>query len=274
MATESEEEMGTQGVYLYAIVRELPMQDMGPIGLEGGEVYTIAEDRLRAVVSDVPHRDELRPERRHLQAHQAVVNAVLERSPVVLPVSFGTIADDEEGIRRLLRRYAEELSEQMEHVQGTAQMNMRLSYTAKEPTVFGYLVNERQPELRNLRDAMFGGGRVPSREEKIDFGQKIEAALNELRDEFTRQVEQTVAPHCNEMKILPQRSESEIVRLACLVPKDAMDAFDSAVQEFARSVDDRFEVGQSGPFPPYDFAELHLSVEEGPEGGADVRADT
>src|SRR5262245_61736140 len=116
MASEMEKESAPLGVYLYAIGRQVPVQDMGPVGVEGSEVYTITEGNLSAVVSDVPRGGELRPERRHLAAHQAVVNAVVDRSPVALPVSFGTIADDEEGIRRLLRRYAGDLSDQMERL--------------------------------------------------------------------------------------------------------------------------------------------------------------
>jgi hypothetical protein len=274
MTAETEKEMEAQGVYLYAIGPELPVQDLGAIGVEGSEVYTIAEGPLRAVVSDVPFTRELRPERRHLAAHQAVVNAVLERSPVTLPVSFGTIADNENGVRELLRRHADQLSEQMERVKGMVQMNVRLSYAAQTPGVFEYLLNERRPDLRSLRDAIFGGGRTPTREEKIDFGQKIEAALNELRDELTQQIEQALSPRCSATKVLSPRSEQELVRLACLVAKDSTGAFDSAVQEAARSFDDRFVFEQSGPFPAYDFTELHLSVEEGAEEGTDVRADT
>jgi hypothetical protein len=263
--------MEPRGVYLYAIVQEVPVQDIGPIGLEGAEVYTIAEGQLRAVVSDAPDTEELRPERRHLEAHQAVVNSVLERSPVLLPVSFGTIAGDEDEVRRLLRRYADELAEQMDRLGGKAQMNVRLSYAG--PSIFEYLVNERRPDLRDLRDATFSGG-TATREEKIDFGQKIDAALNELRDELTQQLAQALSPRCSETKRLQPRSEQEMARLACLVAKDSPKELDAAVEEAARSFDDRFILEQSGPFPPYDFAELHLTVEEGVEEGADVRADS
>ena len=65
-----------------------------------------------------------------------------------------------------------------------------------------------------------------------------------------------------------------MARIACLVTKDSTDKFDAAVKETASSFDDRFTVEESGPFPPYDFTELHLSVEEGAEEGSGVRADT
>jgi hypothetical protein len=255
--------MEDQGVYLYAIGRELPVQELGTIGVEKSGVYTIAEGDLRAVVSDVPFTRELRPERRHLAAHQAVVNAILERSPDILPVSFGTIAENEEGVRRLLNKFAGEISEQIDNVKGNVQMNVRLSYASKSPTVFEYLVNERQPELGKLRDQLYGEGRTATREEKIDFGQKIETGLNQLRDELGEKLEQAMAKKCSSTKMLTPRSEEEMVRLACLVPKDSTKDFDAAVQEVAKSFDDHFTLEESGPFPAYDFTELHLNVDEG-----------
>jgi hypothetical protein len=273
MATQ-ETDVDAQGVYLYAIGQDLAVQDLGKIGVEGSEVYTIEEGNLRAVVSDVPRTREMRPERRHLAAHQKVVNSVLERSETILPVSFGTIADDEAGVRSLLRRFAEMISEQMDRLKGGVQMNVRVSYSAKEPSVFEYLLTEREPELKALRDRIFGGGRAASREEKIDFGQQIEAALNRLRDEFAEKLEK-LSTQSRETKVLSPRNEQEIVRIACLVAKDATDAFDAAVKEIAQSIDDRFTVEESGPFPAYDFAELHLSsIEEGAEEGTGARADS
>jgi len=265
--------MEEQGIYLYAIVPDVPVQDMGAIGLENGEVFTIAEGSLRAVVSAISATEELRPERRHLSAHQTVVNRILEHSSVVLPVSFGTIADDEAGVRRLLREHADELSEQMARLEGRVQMNVRLSYSAQSPTFFDHLVREHRPELNKLRDTLFSGGRTPTREEKIEFGQKIEAAMNELRDEFAERLTEALSGKCKEVKRLTPRSESEVARLACLVTKDSIDAFDSALASAAKTIDDRFTVDQSGPFPPYDFAELHLSGED-LRGGAETRADS
>ncbi len=262
--------MGKQGVYLYAIVPELPLQELGERGVDGSEVYTIGEGKLRAVVSDVAMTGELRPERRHLAAHQAVVNAVMERCPVVLPVSFGTIAGDDDGIRDLLRRYAGDLSEQMERVDGRVQMNLRLPFVGK--SIFGQLLDE-QPELAKLRDATFRRGHAATREEKIEFGQQIDAGLNELRGELSRRMEEAIGEICVETKSLPVRGETEMARIACLVDKESVAKFDAAVQKLAGLFDDRYSIEQSGPFPPYDFAELHLTVDEG-AGEEAPRADT
>jgi hypothetical protein len=252
------------GAYLYGIVPELPIQDLGPIGLAGEEVYTIAEGGLRAVVSDLELASgvELRPERKHLAAHQAVLTKLHQASDVVLPVSFGTIADDEDGIRRLLHKYGDELMLEMERVKGKTQMNIRLAYTTDKPGVFDFLL-ERRGDLASLRDSLFGGGQEASRDAKIDFGQKIEAALNELRAEVGQKLESALRGACDEIKGLATRGETELARFACLVGKEQTAELERAVNDAARAFPDSFEMEFSGPFPPYDFTEMHLEAEEG-----------
>ena len=67
----------------------------------GAEVETLVEGRLAAVVSRIaPGR--IRPQRANLAAHHRVLHDLAEQWPV-LPVVFGTVAGDEEQLRRLLQ---------------------------------------------------------------------------------------------------------------------------------------------------------------------------
>jgi hypothetical protein len=142
-------------------------------------------------------------------------------------------------------------------------MNVRLTFTGK--SIFEHLLGQ-QPELAKLRDLTFRQGHTPTRDEKIEFGLHVDAGLNQLRGEISRRLEDLIAPKCTELKSLPARSEAEMARMACLVDKEATAGFDAAVQAAARTIDDRFTVEQGGPFPPYDFAELHLTADQGAEG--------
>lgn len=245
------------GTYLYAVVPKSVASKIEQVrGVEQGNVYTVESGELAAVVSDVPSREEMRPERRLVAAHQEVLKRATEASPVVLPVSFGTIAGDPEGVRELLKHYEQDLSDQMQHVEGKVQMGVRVSYTASHPSVFEFLVAS-SPELREARDRIANIGREPTREEKIDLGQLVDAALGKLRDEYARGVEQAIGV-VGECKRNPPRSEKEFVNAAFLVGKDKQPDFESAVRSVAGFFPDSFMVEELGPFPPYDFVELHV----------------
>jgi len=232
------------GRYLYGILfsSEAPSQhpggDCGAIdGIDGGVVHCISEGELAAVVSDVPDR-KIRPERRHLAAHQGVLKRLMEEG-TVLPLTFGTIAG-------LLKRVA-----------GKFEMALRVSWDA--PNIFEYIVSIH-PELRSVRDRLFRGGRDPSHNEKIELGRLFDRILNEDRVTHARTVAGVLASCCFEIKENPPRQEAEVMNLACLVERHAQDEFEKAVFEAAKLFDNGFSFDYSGPWPPYSFVEVNIEM--------------
>jgi hypothetical protein len=51
-----------------------------------------------------------------------------------------------------------------------------------------------------------------------------------------------------------------MVRMACLLEKGKEGEFEAALEKAANALPDEFTIEQLGPFPPYDFIELHLTV--------------
>jgi len=251
------------GTYLYAVVSGLPDADLGPIGLFDTRVYTVAITNgggdLVAVVSDISTDEELRPERKNLAAHQRVMRKVVESSRVALPVSFGTVSDSADGVRNLLTRYHSDLLEQIHRVEGKVEITARAYYKPEHPTVFEYVVS-RNPDLWQLRDRLTASGRVPTREEKIELGQAFEQALNSAREEYAGALEREIQPFCADVKRNPPRNEQELVRLACLIPKEKQREFEAALDRSAKALPEEFLIEEHGPFPPYDFVELHLTA--------------
>jgi hypothetical protein len=251
------------GTYLYAVASGLSEADLGPIGLFDTRVYPVTitngGGELVAVVSDIPTADELRPERKNLAAHQRVLQKVIESSRVALPVSFGTVADSADGIRNLLTRYQADLKEQMHRVEGKVEIAARTYYKPEKPSVFEFFVS-RNPELAQLRDRLTGSGRQPTRDEKIELGQAFEQALNRAREEYASALERELQPYCAEVKRNAPVNEQELVRLACLIPKDKQRDFQAALDRSAKALPDELLIEEHGPFPPYDFVELHLTV--------------
>ncbi len=245
------------GTYLYAVLPKSSVPgDLGEMqGVENGKVYSIIDGDLAAVVSDVPTRKELRPERRLMAAHQQVLRHVTDSSLGALPVSFGTIADGSDGVRQLLSRYQRDLAEQIRRVEGKREIGVRVTYEAERPTVFEFLV-ANSAELREARDAL--AGREATRDEKISLGQRVDAAMNALRDDYGRKVEEAIG-QIAESKHNPPHNERELVNLAFLVPVARQADFDAGVRSAAKLFPDSFSVQELGPYPPYDFVNLHVT---------------
>ena len=102
------------GKYLYAIIAGETDRVFGPFGIDGGLAYSISDGRIAAVISDFSDW-KIRPERRHLAAHQQVLKKLLQES-TPLPMSFGIVARGEKAIRKILSTHQKAFMERLNHV--------------------------------------------------------------------------------------------------------------------------------------------------------------
>ena len=245
-----------EGRYLYAIVSGPGERQYEFAGINGASVYTIANGKVAAVVSDIPN-DRIRPERRHLAAQQAVLKGLLATSDSMLPMAFGIIADGPKAIQKILSRNHEAFLRQLRRVAGMVEMGLRVSWDV--PNIFEYFVNTH-PDLRATRDRFLGPFGNPSQEDKIELGRLFDRLLNEDREAYTDQVEEILSQYCQEMKRNKCRSEAEVMNLACLVRQEAQDRFEAGVFEAAKLFDNNFTFDYNGPWAPHNFVELELKL--------------
>lgn len=243
------------GVYLYAVIRGSEDRKLDVKGINDGEVYMLKQEDLAAVVSDMPEVGKLRPERRHLAAHQRVLTHLVEESDVVLPVSFGTVPESKKAVQELLSRYKDDLTSQLQRVEGKVEMGLRVALEV--PNVFEYFVS-KNPELKQARDQIFDSKTEPTREEKIDLGQQFESILSKNREECVKKVESFMSEYCSEIRQNNCRNEQELARVSCLIEKDRTDVFVDAVSKAAEQFEDDYVFNYNGPVPPYNFVEVRI----------------
>jgi hypothetical protein len=239
--------------YIYAIVASDEPRVYPLLGIEGRDVYTITDGRVAAVVSGLTSA-KIRPERANLRAHQAVLKRLIEDT-TPLPMAFGTIADSPQAIHRILIRNRRVFEQQITRVAGKVEMGLRV--TLDVPNIFEYFVNTHT-ELRLARDRLMSARHEFSQEEKIELGRMFDRLLNEDREDNTSKMERVLAPLCVEFKANLCRNEKEVLNLACLVKRDAQEAFSAGVFAAANLFDNNFSFDYSGPWAPHNFVEIDL----------------
>jgi hypothetical protein len=239
--------------YLYAIVAAEEALAYPSLGVEGSDVYTIADGGIAAVVSRLT-RAKIRPERANLKAHQAVLNRLIaDTTP--LPMAFGTIANSPQAIHKILARNRRAFAEQLARVADKVEMGLRVTWDV--PNIFEYLVNTHA-ELRLARDRLMGARHEFTQEEKIELGRMFDRLLNDDREAHIAKVERILSPLCAEFKANPCRNENEAINLACLVKRDAQETFSASVFAAAKLFDNNFSFDYSGPWAPHNFVDLDL----------------
>jgi len=243
-----------QARYLYAVVAEPLPRTIDLPGINERPVYTVALDGVALVASDID-ADKIRPERRYLAAHRAVLGKLLEQADAVLPMRFGLIAAAPGEVTKLLSRHRDLIARQLRRVAGKIEMGLRVSWDV--PNIFECFVNTHA-ELKEMRDGLFRGPGEPSQEDRIELGRLFERLLNEERLALTQTVEETLSARCAEIKRNAVREEREVMNLACLIEKNRRAEFENGVFEAARHFDNNFAFDYNGPWAPHAFAEISL----------------
>jgi hypothetical protein len=257
MNTISEPSPSKVGEYLYAVAALGKDRTFDVAGIDGGAVYSVPNGRVAAVVSDCV-RQKLRPERAHLAAHKEVLKRLMQES-TVLPMAFGTIADDVKAVRRLLSLNQEIFLEQLERVAGKAEMGLRVKWDV--PNIFEYFI-DIHPELRAARDRLLGNQREPRQEDRIELGQLFDRILNDDREAHSEKLEEALAPCCAEIKRSPLRNVNEVANLNCLVGRNDQKQLEEAVFQAARLFDNNYAFDLNGPWAPHNFVEMDLKLDE------------
>ena len=242
--------------YLYAIIRDAGNRSYGNIGIDGSGVYTLSDGQVSAVISDMGSCERIRPERRHIAAHQEVLKCLMEKETTSLPITFGTIAEGPREIKKILAMNRTAFMEQLQRVDGKVEMGLRVTWDV--PNIFEYFVNTHE-ELRAARDTFLGTHREPSQEDKIEVGRMFDRLLQEDREEYAGRVEDVLMPSCFEIKRNPPKNEREVMNLASLVGRrESKTTFEAAIFEAARLFDNNFAFDFNGPWAPHNFVDIEL----------------
>lgn len=241
--------------YLYAFVQGALKQEPGEIGLGGTLAYAIENKGLAAIVSDVPNK-RVRPERRNLAAYQAVLKSLLQES-TPLPVSFGIVAENRQGVEIILNKYTDVLHEHFHLVQGKVEMGLRVTWDV--PNIFEYFIDIR-PELKAARGRFFGRHSGPSRDDKIELGRMFDGILQEERTEHTGYVRSVLLEYCEQIAENKCAKEADVMNLACLVERKGLDRFEEGVFQAAEHFNNNFAFDFNGPWAPHNFVRLELEL--------------
>src|SRR5919199_2434446 len=258
------------GTYIYCVAYAQPFEKNGSSllatpGIGGQKVRLVTYDDLAAVVSDAP-RDGYDVTRENLLAHQRVITQAMTRSDV-LPVAFGTVAESDQQVQeQLLRGAADDLHRALAEVQGCVELELKVLWN--EERLFAEIVAENE-DIRALRDSLAGQPPEATRDERIQLGERVAAALQRKSEAETAALLDALKPLAVETRVNNNLGDMMLLNAAFLVDKTQEQAFDAKVQALGEARAGRQIFQYVGPLPPYNLVDIRLRWEEEPNGSAD-----
>jgi hypothetical protein len=252
-------------LYVYGIGDEGRAVRLGPIGLQGREVYTIPYQDVCAIVHDCPAQPYQSKDdkvvRGWVLTHQRVLDVALEGFKTLLPMGFDTIirsddgADPQQVVRDWLGENYADIQDKMAKVRGRQEFGVQIFW---DPSIIGRQITEASEEFQALDQQIKSRpeGTAYMYREKLArlLKQKMEERADQCFKEFYARIKQHVDDTVVEKTKRIERDKQMLMNLSCLVRKDRVQELGQELEQIERL--DGFSVRFTGPWPPYSFVAI------------------
>ncbi|MBI3327402.1 MAG: GvpL/GvpF family gas vesicle protein [Nitrospinae bacterium] len=242
------------GKYFYGVILVDAEPGLGPIGLNGEQVYTLRQGDIAAVVSEHA-TGTIKPLRKNLSPFHHTLRSMGERYTTI-PAKFGQIAEDDEQVLRMLRSHYGRLQQELArlHAKGEIGVNVRWEVDSLSE----YFL-QTDAELRRLRDRLLARGSPPTRQEQIALGGLIYDRINARKHRITQLVVTALRSVAAEIRIDEPTEERMVTCAAFLVAREQRSDFEEAVGKTATLLGQEYAVKMDGPWPPFSFV-THIEL--------------
>lgn len=247
-------------VYIYGIVEEPRARALDYRGIGEAEVYMINAGSLSAVASRT-ETPEVDPTRRNVRAH-VMVQDNLMKEYTLLPMSFGTVANDDESAAVMLEKNHDAFAAEIARFVGRIEASLRVFWDGDA------IIAELREKDRGFDKLKEEAGKAPREKAEsllVEIGKKVEKVALEWQRKYGSKIyaslkalaidavpNETTAPRC-------------ILSASFLLEKTTEDEFKARIYALDEQYDGKLQFKYVAPLPPYSFVTVRL------EGGSEPR---
>ena len=249
----------TEGIYIYCVILsgQPPRLDAPGIGPSGNELFSVGAGELCAVVSRSPFQ-KFKMSRDNLLTHERAIESVME-THTVLPVRFATMAENEEKVRRILRKEAERFSALLREMEGRKELGLKALFHAEK--IYAQIVAQDR-DIKRARASLEGRPPNSIYLQKMELGRKVEQALERERDKHRAEILDCLSPLAVEVKTAKLYGEMMILNAAFLVAREREEEFDRKMAELDGRFSGLITWRYTGNLPPFNFVNVILNAED------------
>ena len=250
--------MTTEGKYIYGFVSTNESKNLGPIGIDQGEVYTLPYQNIAAVVSHLPYIrfDSLPRETllRNLAVYQSVLEEVIKHQNII-PIKFGTVVEGDDTIWRIMEKGYDQIHDSLRDTENKIELDVvalwgNLDAVLKE-------IGEEE-EIKELKDKVASKPGNEVFEIKIRVGKRVKELLDNKRETYRAEVLEGLLKTAEEHRFHGLMDDSIIMNVAFLIQKDREDTLEGQIAQLDRAYENRVNFRIIGPLPPYSFRTFEI----------------
>ncbi|KMM36700.1 GvpL/GvpF family gas vesicle protein [Guptibacillus hwajinpoensis] len=247
------------GIYIFCAIQTNEDDQFGTIELEDEEreLFTIRYKDAAMVAAEVPMKI-YHPNKKNLLTHQEAVSFVMGQKDTVIPISFGNTFKSRDDVKVLLENLYPQFEKLFPNIKGKIEVGLKV--IGKKEWLES-MVNEN-PEVEKMAASVKGKSQAAGYYERIQLGglaQKFFASLQkDIKEEIYAPLEET----SEAAKTNDPLGEKMLLNAAFLIDRENEEKFDQLVNEAHDKWKDKVDFSYTGPWPAYNFVNIHLKVEE------------
>jgi hypothetical protein len=250
-----------QGIYIYCVIDSNQSRSFGPLGIggRGDELYTVCFDDIGALVSDSPIK-KYSVRRENMLAHEKAIEEVM-KAHTVLPVRFGTIAEDEEDgrkVKRILEKEHDKFKALLNKMKGKKELNLKAIFN--ENVIYKHIL-EKYEDIRVLKEKVASHQSERTQFQLMQIGEMVEQALEREKEKYNDEILGILRPLADEVKVNDTYGELMIMNSAFLVQREKEPEFDSEVEGLADKYGAKIRFKYVGTLPPFNFVNLVVETD-------------
>lgn len=238
------------GIFVYGVVPAdiEPTAEAKGVGDPPGEVTAVLHGDIAALVSQV-RLDRPLGRSDDLIAYERLLDTTATVTPV-LPVRFGTVLADVDGVTDMLDTHHDEFLGALHDLDGSIEYIVRARYV--EQALLTEVLTEN-PEAMRLRESLADQPEELTVDLRIRLGEIVTNALEAKGNADTQLLVDTLEPFSEQLVVRQAAHEMDVGSVAMLVRFTRHNEVQDAVAKLAEEWSDRATVRLLGPLAPYDF---------------------
>jgi hypothetical protein len=243
--------MTSEGRYLYCVTDATEVK-VGHIGISGKEVVGVVYDGVTAVVSAIPF-ETIDASLDNIMLHQKVVEACRLKG-TTLPVRFGVIFKNEEGVREMLSKSHEDYHAKLAKLRGKDEFGAKVIIDEAGLKRIKAEVETESAEVRKLNRAVAKASKGTSYLLKIKMDEALRIETAKRIEDLSRGVHAELAKAALESALLKSEHEQIVLNAAYLVDRSRRDEFQAEAERVKHKYEKQgLAIHLSGPWAPYSF---------------------
>lgn len=237
--------------YVYCIADLGRQRSFGSVGIGARreEVTALPYRDIAAVVSDSP-LTRYRVNYENSAAHERAIEAVFAHH-TVLPVRFGTLAEDDGDVRAMLELEYGEYRALLDAMQGKMEVGLKAVFD--EQLIYREIVAS-SPEISRRREAVAKLPPGQAHWQLVEIGRMVEEALEAEKARVREEIMQALGGACCDFRLTDRLlGERMIMNAAFLVERAGEAAFEQQVDALAVRYGEQIKFKYVTGFPPFNF---------------------